>query len=90
MLEWRWLRWACVSRRRRVGKRTVRADPLLDFKKTAVGFFGGSLWTSRDALMAPLVVKSFKNRVTVKDPSILPFLSSTVIVSPVTDYRRDR
>ena len=61
------------------------ADPLLDFKKTAVDFFGRLLWTSRDALMTPLVVMSFKRCVTSKDPSILPFLFSTTMVSPVTD-----
>jgi hypothetical protein len=67
-----------------------RADPLLDFKKTTVGFFSWLLWASRDALMGPLVVKSFKNRVALKDPSILPFLSSTMTISPVTDYLGNR
>jgi hypothetical protein len=67
-----------------------RADPLLDFKKTTVGFFSWLLWASRDALMGPFVVKSFKNRVALKDPSILPFRSSTMTISPVTDYLGNR
>jgi len=57
----------------------------VDFKETTVGFLGRLLWALRDTLMGLLVVKSFKNRVTLKDPSILPFLPSAMTVSPVTD-----
>jgi hypothetical protein len=60
-------------------------NPLKDFSETTVGFFGRSLWALRDTLMGLFVVKIFKSRVTLKDPSILPFLPSVMTVSPVTD-----
>jgi hypothetical protein len=60
-------------------------DPLVDFSETTVTFFGRVLWAFRDTLMGLFVVETFKNRVTLKDPSILPFLPSVMTVSPVTD-----
>lgn len=62
------------------------ADPLVDFKLTTVGLLGRLLWALRDTLMGLLVVETFKNLVTLKDPSILPFLFLAMMVSPVTDY----
>jgi len=69
------------------GKADVRqyANPLMDFSETTVGFFGRLLWALRDTLMGLFVVQSFKSRVTLKDPSILPFFPSAMTVSPVTD-----
>ncbi len=61
------------------------ADPLVDFRETTVGFLGRLLWALRDTLMGLLVVESFSSRVTLKDPSILPFLPSAMMDSPVTD-----
>jgi hypothetical protein len=57
----------------------------VDFSETTVSFLGRVLWALRDTLMGLFVVESFKNRVTLKDPSILPFLPSVMTVSPVTD-----
>jgi hypothetical protein len=59
---------------------------LVDFKKTTVGFLGRLLWALRDTLMGLLVVVIFKSLVTLKDPSILPFLPSAMMVSPVTEF----
>ena len=56
------------------------------FKETTVGLLGRLLWALRDTLTGWLVVKTFKNLVTLKDPSILPFLPSAMMVSPETDY----
>jgi branched-subunit amino acid transport protein AzlD len=62
------------------------ADPLVDSKPTVVGLLDRLLRALRDTLMGLLVVETFKNRVTLKDPSILPFLFLAMMVSPVTDY----
>ena len=61
----------------------------MDFKKTTVGFLGRLLWALIDTLMGLLVVKTFKTLVTLKVPSIFPFLLSAMMVSPVTDYWMD-
>ena len=57
----------------------------MDSKTTTVGLLGRVLWALRDTLMWLLVVETFKNLVTLKDPSILPFLFLAMMVSPVTD-----
>lgn len=66
------------------------AYPLLDFKTTTVGLLGRLLWTSRDTSIGLFVVESFRNRVTLKDPSIFTFLPSTVMMSLVADCLRNR
>jgi hypothetical protein len=63
------------------------ADPLVVSKPTTVGLLDRLLCTLRDTLMGLLVAETFKNRVTLKDPSILPFLFLAMIVSPVTDCK---
>jgi len=58
----------------------------VDFSETTVGFLGRLLWALIDTLMGLFVVQTFKSRVTLKDPSILPFLPSVMTVSPMTEF----
>ena len=63
------------------------ADPLLVFRDITVGWPGSALCTWADASMASLVVDSFKSRVALNNPDILPLLPSATTACPVMDCR---